>query len=200
MSRMNRTVQILGSGLAALYCLAAVDGSASAQQKAPATRETPRTQPAQASPAPPAADADMTTAVYGDWVLRCQRVPDDPKLGRACEVIHQVVVEGQQGPILQLAIGKPQAEQQRSVVVVLPTNVLLSRAPEIAASNQAAVLSATWRRCIPGACFAEAEFADKLAAQEQGGVVRFTDASNRPIEVPFSTRGLKLALEALGRT
>jgi len=183
--------------LALMFFSTAFGACPSAQQKAPAGRDVAR---GPASPAAAAtAEADVTTAAFGDWVLRCVKQSDDAKAGRACEVVHQVAVEGQTGPILQLAIGGVKSEQ-RQLVIVLPANVLLTRAPEIVLQNQTATLTTIWRRCLPGACFADVDYSDKMSLQDQGGVVRFTDASNRAVEVPFSTRGLRQALDALSKS
>lgn len=183
--------------VALLVCLPIICISASAQQKVPSTRDSTVAQTGTVSS--PSAEADLTTAAFGDWVLKCVKLPDDAKPARTCEVIHQVVVEGQPGPILQLAIGSQKADQ-RQLVIVLPPNVLLTRPPEIVVPKEAAPLATVWRRCVPGACFADVGFSEKMSQQDQGGVVRFTDASNRPVEVPFSTRGLKQALDALSRS
>ena len=77
-----------------------------------AASDKPKPAPsAEASPAKKDAesissDPQLTTATFGDWVERCQRVNVSGETQRVCEVSTTVTAAGQNQPLAELAIGR----------------------------------------------------------------------------------------------
>ncbi len=164
-----------------------------------------------AAPPPAAAQAgdagaEMTTATYGDWQLRC-RNPGSPAAGqppasRTCEVVQSVVVQGQTAPFAQLAFGKVPPTEGLFFTAVLPTNVTFPSTVRFQideADKQPVELA--WTRCLPGGCFASIAPKDDVLkrwrAQNEAGRFIFKSGGGQDVTVPFSFRGLSRALDAL---
>jgi invasion protein IalB len=152
--------------------------------------------------------ADLTTATYGDWQLRCRNVPGNEEAKRKpirlCEVIQSVILRGGSGPFAQLAFGKPAPGQPLMFTTVLPVNITFPSTVRIAVDEkdqQPAELA--WTRCLPGGCFASIQaneqFLKKWRAQEAAGRFTFTSGAGQDVTLPFSFRGLDRALEALAK-
>jgi len=146
-------------------------------------------------------DPQATSATYGDWVLVCQRAVDG-SAARVCEVSQSIQVQGQTGPIAQLAISRAKEAPSASLTAVVPPNVLLTADPRAAVDekdNQGIALG--WVRCLPGGCFAVAalkeETLSKWRAQTDRGRLEFKDAGGRTLVIPFSFKGLGAAYAAL---
>jgi invasion protein IalB len=175
-----------------------------------APRATPEAapKPAQQGSQPEAArppvgtEPEATTATYGDWLLRCQRVAAaNAAAHRVCDVARSVQAQGQQNPIMQLSIG-PGGPKEMKLTLVAPVNISFPSVARVAVDEKDPQLAElTWRRCVPGGCFAELEIKDDLIkrwrAQEAAGVVKIVDAAGREIGIPFSFRGFAQALDAL---
>lgn len=175
-----------------LTCSAALSQSAAPRQNA---------QAAPAAPAVPAAPS-QTTASFGDWVLRCQRVVAD-KPERACEVAQTFQVQGQSAPLAQFAIGRTGKGEPMRATAVVPANVSFPSNVEVAMDKGASPLDLDWRRCVPGGCIADTAVKDEQfkawrSATERGRL-SFTDASGREINLPLSFHGLGQALDALSK-
>jgi invasion protein IalB len=147
-------------------------------------------------------EPQATTATYGDWLLRCQRVVAPAPTHQVCDVTQTVQAQGQQGPILQLTFGPPAPKEPMKLAIVAPVNVSFPSAARVAVDEkdpQPAEL--VWRRCVPGGCLAELEIKDELLkrwrVQAGGGIVQIVDATGREIAIPFSFRGFAQALDAL---
>jgi hypothetical protein len=69
--------------------------------------------------APVLAEPSTTTASFGDWVLRCQRIGEGDAEPRICEVGQSMQAQGQKVPIAQIAIGRSAAGEPLRVTVVL---------------------------------------------------------------------------------
>lgn len=156
------------------------------------------------SPAGLASTPDRTTASFGDWTLRCERVPQIANAQRVCEIALAIVPQGQQQPIAQIAIGRIQRTDPLRITLVLPTNVTLTSPPKFAAEEAGGVLSDTlWQRCFPGGCVSDTVLKDDMAKRLRGrtdpGRIEFKDASGRDIKLIFSTKGLSQALDALAK-
>jgi len=185
--------------LAVAAVLGAITPALAQQKPAPTPAPSPNSS-APAAPAPVSPEPSSTTASFGDWVLRCQKV----ETTRACEVGQTINVQGQQQPIAQIAIGRPAPKERLRITVVLPNNVTLSNTVRMGIGEKAEqALALSWRRCLPMGCFADAELPeDQLrrfrVATEQGRTI-FADGSGREIALPFSFTGLAQALDALAR-
>jgi invasion protein IalB len=186
-----------------------VAAQAPAPRQPPATPGAPQGGPAQ-SPAKPAPspgapvgpEPQATTATYGDWLLRCQRVAASGPTHQVCDVTQTVQAQGQQGPILQLTFGPPAPKEPMKLAIVAPVNVSFPSVARVGIDEkdtQPAEL--IWRRCVPGGCLAELEIRDELLkrwrAQVGGGTVQIVDATGRELAIPFSFRGFAQALDAL---
>ena len=148
------------------------------------------------------ADPHATSAAYGDWIVACQRTVSSGQ--RICEVLQAVQVQGQPAPIARLAIAKATPPANLRLVLVLPSNITIGADPMITVGEtDKEGTKATWQRCLPGGCIAEASLTDKIAAQwrsEAGqALVTFKDGLGRDLTVPFSFRGLAQALDALAK-
>ncbi len=160
--------------------------------------------PAPAAPAAPAAGVsqpDNTTASYGDWVHRCQQGVGT----RICEIVQTLQVQGQQGPVALIALGRPVKAEPLKVVVQVAPNIAFgpNAGVRLALGEKDEGVLAPYQRCIPGGCFAEIAMSEDLLrrwrAHGEGGQLRFIDAANRPVALPFSFRGFPAAADALAR-
>jgi invasion protein IalB len=159
------------------------------------------------------AEPAVTTATYGNWVLRCVQMPghgaaDGKATGsssQTCEVVQTVQVQGQQQPIAQVALGRLPGESDLILTARLPVNislpgqVRLSGNGKTGTEEKGAVLLA-WRRCLAGACVASAKpDATTLALIRSGteGQIRFADANGTIQSIPLSWTGLDQAITAL---
>ncbi len=170
-----------------------------------ATAQTP-TAAVPSTPAPIGPDPAVTTATYGDWVLRCQATNPAASTGpkRLCEVVQTMQMQGQQEPVAQVAFGRAQGAGDLHLVIALPVNVSFPSNVGVGLIDKDAhPFMLEWKRCIPGACFADAvtsaELITRWRATTTPGHVMFKDASARDIVLPLSFRGLAPALDALNK-
>jgi invasion protein IalB len=164
----------------------------------PALAQTPRP----AAPAPGGvSQPDNTTATYGDWLHRCQQGVGT----RICEIVQTLQVQGQQGPVALIAVGRPVRTEPYKLVVQVAPNVSFgpSNGVRVALGEKDEGVLAVYQRCAPGGCFAETAMSDDLLRRwrghGEGGQLRFQDAANRPVVLPFSFRGFPAAADALTR-
>jgi invasion protein IalB len=174
----------------------AIAGAAAAAEK---TKSSPN--PSAEAPKkeadPVGSDPQLTTATYGDWVERCQRV----NVGRICEVAQSVVAQGQTTPLAEIAVGRARKGAPLRLTLVLPVNVSFPSAPKIAAAGADAVELA-WKQCVPAGCFADAAFGgDALDAwrSAKSAKVETKVATGQILNFEISLRGLPQALDALNR-
>ena len=182
-------------------CYAAI-GLAMALACQPAVSQT-KSEPGK--PAPVGADPQSTTANYGDWVVRCQHVGDAATGRRVCEVAQIIQMQGGQGPVAQIAVGRLAAADPLRLTIVLPPNVSFPSSPRLAVDDKDALpADLSWRRCLPGGCFADIEIKDDLLqrwrSQSAQGIIKFKDSAGRDITLPFSFRGFAQALDALAKS
>lgn len=192
----------IGIGAWALALLLA--GCTLADAQAAKTGQQPTPPAVAPKAAPVSADPASTSATYGDWVLRCQRVGQADKTQRVCEVAQTIQVQGQPSPIAQLALGKIAASDPLRVTVALPNNISLPGSIVLGLSEKDPTpMPLTWRRCLPGACIADLTLTvDQLKAvrvASDAGRLVFKDAAGRDVVLPISFRGLAQALDALSK-
>jgi invasion protein IalB len=164
-------------------------------------RDEPKDQTS-AAPAPVSSEPQMTTASFGDWVERCQRVAGALERAKVCEVAQTIRVEGQSGPIAQIAIGRLKKGDPLKVKLILPVNVAFPSAPKIGLDKKGDALELTWRRCLPVGCTADAEIGDNAPASWRAaanGQIESKTASGQDFRFAMSFRGLPQALDALAR-
>ncbi len=182
--------------------IAAVNGSASAQSASPKPAAPPAAAPAPAAAIP--AEPSSTTASFGDWTLRCQRLADAGKTVRICEVAQVLQAQGQQAPIAQVALGRVANGEPVRVTAVMPVSVSFPSSVQITMGEKdAKPVELPWRRCLPTGCFAEAAPGDDVLKQwrkaSEPGRILFKDAAGRDLALPLSARGLDQALDALAK-
>lgn len=160
-------------------------------------------QPAPA-PTPVTSEPASTSATYGDWVLRCQRVGEGSAARKVCEVAQTIRMPEQRDPVAEVALGRLPVEKALHVTTLLPPNVSFPSSVMVAAADKAgASIDLQWRRCLTGGCFADGAAPDDLIkawrSQTSAGKMTFKDAAGREIALPVSFRGLAQALDALDR-
>ncbi len=172
----------------------------------PVLAQNAKPAPAKPAPSAPAASASVsavpqqTTASFGDWTLRCAHPSDAAEL---CEVVQSI--SNQERPVAQIALGRPAKGQQLHLTILVPTNISLTGNPVLSTTHEGdpPVLDMTWRRCLPGGCFADASLSDailqRLRTSTEPARVTFPDAAGRNMILPFSPRGLPQALDALAK-
>lgn len=144
---------------------------------------------------------DNTTASYGDWVHRCQQGVGT----RICEIVQTLQVQGQNAPVALVALGRPVKAEPYKLVVQVAPNVTLgpNAGVRVALGEKDEGVLAVFQRCAPGGCFAEVAVTEDLLKRWRGyseaGQLRFQDAANRPVTLPFSFRGFTAATDALAR-
>ena len=169
--------------------------------QAPASPPLPMTKAA--APAPVSSPV-QTTATYGDWVLRCAQTGEGGTGPQTCEIVQTLVLQGQQQPIAQVAIGSVDKTSALRLTVVVPTAISFSKAAYIiGAAGTANLFDLTWRRCLPSGCFADIALTPDalkmMRARTEPANLVFRDAGERDITLPFSLRGFAQSLDALGK-
>jgi len=193
-------------GLAPL-ALALVVSAGPGQGQAPAPRpgaQAGPSVPAAPAPQPVSTEPSVTTASFGDWTLRCQRVDENGKTSRVCEVAQMMQAQGQQTPIAQIALGRLSVGEPMRITAVMPVSVSFPSSVQITLGDKdAKPVELVWKRCVPAGCFAEAVPGDDVLRQwrkaGEAGRIVFKDAAGRDLALPLSARGLEPALEALAR-
>lgn len=136
-------------------------------------------------------------------MMVCQRT-EGTTPPKVCEATHSVQIQGQPGPVLQVAIAKGAKPNERKVTIVVPTNISITTAPRLSAQDKdPQPLQLAWATCVPGGCFANATLADdavkRMRDNASPGSVSVTDAGGRNVVIQVSYRGLAQALDALAK-
>jgi invasion protein IalB len=184
---------------AAILALLAATAFISEGQAETATKPAPTATPAAVSDEP-----TSTTASYGDWVVRCQRAVEGDKAVKICEAAQSVQVQGQNGPIAEIAIGRLAGGDPLHATVLLPNNIAFpSNVHIVVDEKDDAGVDLAWRRCVAGGCLADAALDADTVKRWRGrggsGKLSFKDANGRVVALPFSFRGLPQALDALAK-
>ena len=146
-------------------------------------------------------DPQLTTATYGDWVERCQRINANGESRRFCEVALTVAAAGQTAPLAELAVGRIKKNAPLRLTLVLPVNVGFPSAPKITVEGGDSVELA-WRRCVPAGCFADAPFdagAQRAWREAKTAKVESKSAAGPLFNFDISLRGLPQALDAMSK-
>jgi len=149
------------------------------------------------------AGPDTTTATYGDWILKCQPAAGKPGQ-RTCEVLQSIVIQGQTGPIAQLAFGRMAPGEALYLTAVLPTNITLPSVVRLSIDEKDAQgADLPWTRCLQTGCYATLPMTDAMLArwraQDGPGRLLFKSGAGQDTVLPMSFRGLARALDALGK-
>ncbi|HVW93545.1 MAG TPA: invasion associated locus B family protein [Devosia sp.] len=166
---------------------------------------------AAAPAASPAPQPQSTTAVYGDWTLRCVQVntPNQPapqpgqpaQTTKHCELDQAIGVAGQQQPVAQVAVGPDLSGTSIHLVAALPVGAWLPVAPALKVNADAAPVPLSYKRCLPSACFADTALSDDLraamSASKTPGVISFQMTEGKESTLPLSFNGFTAAYQAL---
>ena len=155
------------AGALTALLLAVSPGLALAQAAKPAAPAAPAKPDAQAAP-PVDTEPQTTSATFGDWTLRCQKLPPGGDTARVCEVAQTIQGQGQAGPVAEIALGRLKKTDPVRVTLVLPVNVIFPSSPTIAETKDAAPLELAWRKCLPGGCFSDAAVKDEVLKRMSG--------------------------------
>lgn len=207
MMMKDKTVRF-SSTLTRLALMAAILGPAGLLAPSAAMAQAPAAKTDKPEAAAVSSEPAVTTATYGNWVLRCIRVATaEQKQARQCEIVQTIQVEGQPQPVAQIALGRLPGDTVLHLTAVLPVNVSLPGGVHVSGNGKEGAeekggLDLQWRRCAGGACYAEGqpgEDALKIWRKEAGAQLRFVDAAGRVIGLPLSWNGLAQALDALAK-
>ena len=153
---------------------------------------------------PVSSDPQLTTASFGDWVERCQRVTGPGDIHKVCEVALTVTANNQNGqtaPVAEIAIGRVKKTDPLRLTLVLPVNVGFPSAPKLSPEGRDP-LELVWKQCVPAGCFADALFgADQQNAlrDAKSAKIESKAAGGQAIIFSISLRGLPQALDALAK-
>jgi len=121
---------------------------------------------------------------------------------RVCEVAQTIIIQGQQAPVAEVAIGRIKKSDPLRVTIVLPVNVAFPSAPQVNLEGKE-VLELSWKRCLPNGCFADGSPKEEVLrnwrAARTLGRIETKDAFGRNVVVTISFRGLAQALDALNK-
>jgi len=159
-----------------------------------------QSQAAQSQAVPPGATPpNVTSASFGDWVLRCETRAGAP---RGCEILQSLQDQRRQ-PVAQFALGRAQRSDPMRLLVLIPANVTVAAPMVIQLPDRGPAIPVSLRACGPRGCVAEADLSAaqlaRLRAREALGRLEYRDALNAEVALPFSTRGFGQALDALGQ-
>jgi len=167
---------------------------------APSQAQTP---PKPAAPAPAGTDPQTTSAAFGDWTLRCERVPDGDKVVKLCEIVGPIHNQNKD-TIAQAIVSRTPKTGPLTLTAQIPNNVFLPSVVKITTGEKDAK---PWdlglRRVTPIGVFADLPLSEAqvkvLHAQNDPGSLEFTNAAGRAIKLPLSLHGLPQALDALAK-
>ena len=148
------------------------------------------------------ADPNLTTASYGDWVLRCER-SRQPSRSRVCDVAQTVPTQDLQGALAQISIARQDGSGPLHIYGLLPANIALPGSATMRDEDGTLELELQWRRCLPSGCLSEAQpsepVLDRWKKRTGSGQIVYKDAGGSDVTVPVSFRGLRQALDALAK-
>jgi invasion protein IalB len=146
-------------------------------------------------------DPQNTTATFGDWVERCQRVAVATEMRKVCEVALTVTATGQNGPLAEIAVGRARKADPLRLTLVLPVNVGFPSAPKLTLDGGEA-LELVWRQCVPAGCFADSGISgEQLSALRDAKTAKVDSkaSTGQTFNFAVSLRGLPQALDAMSR-
>jgi invasion protein IalB len=158
------------------------------------------------SEAPRAGEAEpsSTSASYGDWIMRCQRLGDGTDAERVCEAAQLIRAQDQQNPVAEVAIGRLKKTDPPHLTIVLPVNIAFSTPPSLSLNGKDVDgLNFVWLKCLPGGCYANAVLTDAVLRRWKDETdarrITWNDGSGRESAIALSFNGLGQALDALNR-
>ena len=142
----------------------------------------------------------QTSAVYEDWIVRCETKPSPPAQ-KICEMVQFTQLKGQAGVLTQIVIGHPVKGQPYRIAIQVPISMWLPTGVRLSAGGKDEGIVAQFMWCVPTACFAVVETKDdiikKFRSATEAGKLQFKDANQRDIALPVSFKGFGTAYDAL---
>ena len=149
-------------------------------------------------------ETQTTTAVFGDWTLRCQKSGVGAQARRSCEIDQSATVQGQSAPFSQIAVGKATPNDPLRVTVLVPANVAFPSSVRLLfdeKDNQS--IDLIWARCLPGGCFAVETLTDEMLKRWRTltppAKASFKNGAGQDVVIPVSFRGFAQAIDALAK-
>jgi invasion protein IalB len=186
-------------GATVFLCLGSLAVAEGPKSSAPVTTAKP-----DASRSTVDATPTNTSASFGDWVMRCQRLGNGAETLHVCEVAQQIRAQDQQNPLAEVAIGRLKKSDPLLLTVVLPVNVAFPNSPSFSPdAKDSDPLDLGWRKCLPGGCFADVVLKDDVLqrwkTQSGNGRITWKDAAGRDFAIGVSSNGLAQALDAFSK-
>lgn len=98
-------------------------------------------------------------------------------------------------------MGRDNEAKAYKIVIQLPLNIWIDAGVKVVLKDVPAPIEARFRNCVPVGCFAEALVKDEVVtamkAAASAGTIKFKDALQRDVALPFSLRGFGPAIDAL---
>ncbi|WP_243395045.1 invasion associated locus B family protein [Tritonibacter scottomollicae] len=139
---------------------------------------------------------DMTTSVYRDWTLRCQKAETGP--APLCEITQSLQQQENKQFIARLVVGTPQETDETHLLAQLPAGVWLQAAPKLRLEGGLDI-DLTYTRCqqvcAATTSLSEAEL-DALRASTSPATLVFRIQAEQDLEFPISLQGFDQALAA----
>ena len=156
------------------------------------------------APRPGEPQPSSTSASYGDWIMRCQRLGDGADVERVCEAAQLIHAQDHQNPVAEVAIGRLKKTDPLHLTIVLPVNIAFPTPPRLSANGKDVDgLNFVWLKCLPGGCYANALLTDDVVRRWKDETdarrIIWNDGSGRESAVGLSFNGLGSALDALNR-
>jgi invasion protein IalB len=162
----------------------------------------PATAQPQPAPGQNGQQPQQTTATYEDWIVRCETILGPPA-HKSCEMVQYTQAKGGQGVISQIAIGRMSKTDPLKVVVQLPVGIWLPSGVKMVSDAKDPGLLATFKRCLPQACFADIEIGNdtlrRYRTTVDQGSLQFKDGNQKDASLPVSFKGFGTALDALAK-
>lgn len=139
----------------------------------------------------------ITTATYGAWTLRCIAPEGAPK---TCETLHNIQIQGQAGPIAQVAIGRPEVDGDLHLAIRVPLDVWIPAGVSVAVPETEDAVDLPIVRCMPDSCIADRVFDGDLLDQfgeAEIGSITFQGPNKQPLTLPFPLEGFRGAFAAM---
>ena len=156
---------------------------------------------AQPQPVQNSTQPQQTTATYDDWIVRCATV-QGPPARKNCEMA-QNNSQANGNVISQVVIGRASKTEPTKMVVLLPLGIWLPSGVKLVADAKDPGLVATFKRCLPQACFAEVDIGNDALRHyrmtTEQGHLQFKDGNQKDTTLPVSFKGFGTALDALAK-
>ena len=186
----------------AVAALAMGAGQAASDKQKPSPGADPASKKETTESPPVSNEPQLTTAAFGDWVERCQRVNAGGEMRRLCEVALTVTATGQTAPLAEIAVGRVKKADPMRLTIVLPVNVGFPSAPKINLGEDNDPIELAWRQCVPAGCFADVTLsAETLHSlrDAKSAKVELKAAGGQAFNFAVSLRGLPQALDAMAK-